>query len=262
MGEIVYFFLLGGVAGVLAGLLGVGGGLVIVPGLVIILSGLGFPSDEVVRVAVATSLGTIVLTSLSSSFAHHRRGAVQWRMAAYLGVGLGLGAFLASYLVGEVSQWILQGLFVCFALAAAYQLYFGKKPQASCRVPARHSLVGVGSVLGVFSGMIGIGGGTLVVPFLVWCNVGMRQAVATASVCGGVIAMAAVAGFLCCVTPAVTLPAGSVGYLYLPALMTIALISVLTAPLGVWMAHRMDTEKLKRIFALLLLVMAGGVFAF
>ncbi len=262
MGEIVYFFLLGGVAGVLAGLLGVGGGLVIVPGLIIILSGLGFPSDDVVRVAVATSLGTIVLTSLSSSYAHHRRGAVQWRIAAHLGVGLAIGAFMASYLVGGVPQWILRSLFIGFALMAAHRLYFGQQPQANRTLPAQHSLIGVGGVLGVFSGMVGIGGGTLLVPFLVWCNVGMRQAVATSSVCGGIIAVAAVVGFLCCVAPERTLPAGSVGYLYLPALMTVALTSVLVAPLGVGIAHRMNTEKLKRFFALFLLAMAGSVLAF
>jgi len=257
MGEIVYFILIGGFAGVLAGLLGVGGGLVIVPLLAIILDRHGFPAGEVMRVAVATSLGSIVLTSLSSAYAHHSRGAVHWPVVMRLGLGLAVGAFCASYLVGVLPEVLLRLFFVCFAVMAAYQLYSGIKPKASRNLPGCYSLAGVGGLFGVFSGLIGIGGGTLVVPFLVWCNVGIRHAVATASACGFFIGAPAACGFVFFVTPERALPEGSVGYLYLPALISIGLMSMLMAPLGARLAHGMATEKLKRLFALVLVVMAA-----
>lgn len=254
-----YFFLagIGAIAGVLAGLLGIGGGLVIVPLLVVVLGQLDFPATQIMRVAVATSLATILLTSLSSAYAHHRKGAVLWPVVWRLSIGLAAGALAASYLVDLLPHAWLKGAFVVFELLVAFQLYTGSKPKASRGLPRDGALVGAGGVFGALSGVLGIGGGTLIVPFLVWCNVGMRQAVATSSACGFFIAAAAVFGFVFLVEPSTALPPGTLGYLYLPALVMISLVSVLTAPLGVRFAHRLETQKLKRLFSIVLVVMAA-----
>lgn len=255
--EIVYFIFIGGVAGVLAGLLGLGGGLVVVPLLAVMLGHLGFPSEEVMHVAVATSLGTIVLTSLSSAYAHHKRDAVQWRLVWLLGAGLMIGAFSASYIVDLLANTLLEIIFIIYVLIVAYQLYFRLEAKALRDLPKQGQLVGLGGIFGMVSGLLGIGGGTMIVPFLVWCNVTMHKAVATSSACGFFIALGAVTGFVSFAEPHVVLPDGSLGYLYLPALFTIGLVSVACAPLGAAWAHRVSTEKLKRYFSFVLLIMAG-----
>jgi uncharacterized membrane protein YfcA len=253
--EIFSLIAVGCCAGFTAGLLGLGGGLVIVPLLAIILDLHGFPSGEVMRVAVATSLGVITLTALSSAYAHYRHGAVQWPLVWRLGIGLACGALVSSYLVDLLPQIVLKALFACVELIVAYQLYTGKEANAGRTLPKTFPLIGTGGIFGLFSGLVGMGGGTFIVPFLVWCNVSMRQAVATSSACGFFIAAAAVAGYVFLVEPDSALPEGSVGYLYLPALFLIALTSVLFAPLGARYAHRIPAEKLRRIFSLTLVLM-------
>ena len=255
--EIISFILIGGIAGVLAGLLGLGGGLVVVPLLAFILTYLDFPSSEVMRVAIATSLGTIVFTSLSSAYSHHRRGAVQWRVVWRLGLGLALGAFCASYAVDVMPALALKFIFVVYALLVAYQLYTGFEAMPSRVLPSSGRMFGLGGLFGGVSGLVGIGGGTLVVPFLVWCNLGIRQAVATSSACGFFIAVASVIGFVFFVQPEADLPEGSLGYLYLPALFVIGAVSVMCAPLGASWAHRVPADKLKQYFSFALLMMAG-----
>ena len=253
--EVLSFLLIGCFAGILAGLLGLGGGLVIVPLLVVILSLQDFPADQVMRVAVATSLGTIMLTALSSAYAHHRQDAIQWSVVFRLGAGLLLGAFCSTYLVDLFHQGILKALFVCFELFVAYQLYAGLKAKPNRALPSTFPLIGAGGAFGVMSGLIGIGGGTLVVPFLVWCQVGIRQAVAISSACGFFIALGAIVGFVFFVRPDTTLPDGSLGYLYMPALLLIGFASVLTAPLGARIAHNISTDKLRKLFSWVLVVM-------
>ena len=160
--EVLSFLLIGCFAGILAGLLGLGGGLVVVPLLAVILTLQDFPADQVMRVAVATSLGTIMLTALSSAYAHHRQDVIQWSVVFRLGVGLLLGAFFSTYLVDLFHQGVLKALFVCFELFVAYQLYAGLKPKPNRVLPSTFPLIGAGGVFGMMSGLIGIGGGTLV----------------------------------------------------------------------------------------------------
>lgn len=256
MVEVIYFAAIGCLAGVLAGLLGIGGGLVIVPLLALVLAPLGFPEEEVMRVAVATSLATIILTSFSSAYAHHRRGAVEWDVVWRLSLGLVMGALTASYVVTVLPHGVLKIVFVGFLLLVAYQMLVGVRLRAFQALPQQPWLTGIGGGIGLVSGVVGIGGGTMIVPFLVACQTNIRQAVATSSACGFFIALAAVLGFIA-VSPTMALPDGSIGYIYLPAWIVISAVSVLCAPIGVFLAHHISTDKLKRVFAMALVIMAS-----
>lgn len=246
------YLLAGAAAGVLAGLLGVGGGIVIVPALVFAFHAQGFPEALLVHMAVGTSLATIVLTSISSVRAHHRRGAVLWplfwRLTPSIVVGSLLGAVIADWLPADV----LRSVFAVFVLVIAAQMGFGAKPSPHRDLPGRVGMGMAGTVIGSISAIVGIGGGSLTVPFLVWCNVAMRNAVAVSAACGLPIAVAGSLGFLATGLNEVGLPAWSSGYLYWPAGAGIAVTSVLFAPLGAHLAHRIPADRLKRFFAIFL----------
>ena len=170
--EIVAMYLaVGAVAGVIAGLLGVGGGLVIVPILAICFPLQGIDHAQVMHLALGTSLASIIFTSISSLLAHNRRGAVDWSIFRRIVPGVLLGTFLGAMVASHLSTGFLKGFFCVFLYSAATQMFFGKKPKASRELPAGSGMFGVGSVIGVVSALVGIGGGSLSVPFFVWCNV-------------------------------------------------------------------------------------------
>ncbi|UCE76447.1 MAG: sulfite exporter TauE/SafE family protein [Gammaproteobacteria bacterium] len=244
------YALLGVFAGVIAGLLGVGGGLVVVPILVALYALQGFAAELTMQLAVGTSLATIVFTSLSSMRAHHRRGAVDWPITAQLSAGIMLGAWLGGVLAQWLGGVLLALLFGLFELAVAVQMGFGRAPAAHRDTPgrARNALAGV--VIGALSALLGIGGGTLSVPYLVWHNVGMRRAVGTSSACGLPIALVGALGFVLVGWGLDGLPSGSSGFVYWPAVAAIGVTSVASAPLGARLAHRLDQATLKRVFAL------------
>jgi hypothetical protein len=246
------YLLLGSVAGMLAGLLGVGGGLVIVPVLVWLFHLAGMPPEVVMHMAIGTSLATIVPTSLSSVWAHHRLGAVLWGAVARLAPGIVLGAALGATLADLLPGESLRLTFGLFELAVAVQMGLNLRPAPHRVLPAKWGMWGAGSAIGLVSALVGIGGGTMTVPFLQWCNVAMRQAVATSAACGLPIAIAGATGFIVTGWNAPALPAWSSGYLYWPAFAGIAAASVLVAPLGARLAHRLPTAVLKRFFALFL----------
>ncbi len=249
---------LGVVTGFLAGLLGVGGGMMMVPFLTLILSHRGVDSGMAVKMAIATSMATILFTSLSSVRAHHRLGAVRWDLLRWLAPGIVLGG-----LVGGAGIFALvkgQGLALFFAVFIGYsalQMFRDKKPKPSRQMPGVAGQTAVGGAIGLVSGLVGAGGAFMSVPFMTWCNVPIRHAVGTSAALGFPIALANTAGYVVAgwsVPPA--LP-GAFGYLYLPALAVIAAASVTMAPLGARTAQRMDTRKLKRVFGVLLLALAA-----
>lgn len=249
---------LGVVTGFLAGLLGVGGGMMMVPFLTLILSHRGVDSGMAVKMAIATSMATILFTSLSSVRAHHRLGAVRWDLLRGLAPGIVLGG-----LVGGAGIFALvkgQGLALFFAVFIGYsalQMFRDKKPKPSRQMPGVAGQTAVGGAIGLVSGLVGAGGAFMSVPFMTWCNVPIRHAVGTSAALGFPIALANTAGYVVAgwsVPPA--LP-GAFGYLYLPALAVIAAASVTMAPLGARTAQRMDTKKLKRVFGVLLLALAA-----
>ena len=252
--ELALYLVLGGAAGLLAGLLGVGGGLVIVPVLLWLFEGQGIGGGHAMHMAVGTSLGTIVFTSLSSVHAHHRRGAVAWDVFARMTPGIVVGGLAGAAFAGALAGRALEAFFGLFELAVAARMAWGGRTVPHRTLPGAGALAGAGGVIGAFSAVVGIGGGTLTVPFLAWCNVPMQRAVATSAACGLPIAIAGALGFLAAGWGTPGLPGWSVGYLYLPALAGIAAASVLTAPVGARIAHAVPAAALRRGFAVFLVV--------
>lgn len=257
-GLIVELLLLGAAGGFLAGLLGLGGGMMMVPFITAIVTQRGVPPMLAVKIAIATSMATILFTSLSSLRAHHRLGAVRWDLVLRLVPGIVAGGLLAG--AGAFTVLKGQALALGFAVFigwSALNLWRDRKPKPGRALPGRAGLAAVGSVIGFASGLLGAGGAFMTVPFLVWCNVAIRHAVGTSAALGFPVALAATAGYVLAgwnLPPA--LP-GAVGYLYLPALAVLVVASVSLAPLGARVAQRMDTRRLKRLFALLLLGLAA-----
>lgn len=251
---------LGAVVGFAAGLFGIGGGMLMVPVLAHLLAQHGVPTAMAVKMAIATAMATILFTSISSARAHHRRGAVRWPVVASMAPGVVVGGVLAGAgLFALLKGQVLALVFAAFVVFSATQMMLGRKPHAHRALPGLPGLAGAGAGVGLVSGLVGAGGGFLSVPFLIWCNVPVHQAVATGAALGLPVAAAATAGY---VLGGWGLPAalpGAFGYLYLPALVAIACASVLTAPLGARTAHAMDVTALKRVFALLLYVLAASM---
>jgi uncharacterized membrane protein YfcA len=248
----------GALAGVLAGLLGIGGGLVIVPILHIAFLAQGLPADYIQHLALGTSMATIVFTSISSLRSHHKRGAVLWPVFKAITPGILIGSFVGSKVVALLSTRFLSGFFVVFLYYVAAQMILNIKPKATREVPGTLGMLGAGGVIGGVSALVGIGGGTMTVPFLTWCNVAMHSCIGTAAAVGLPIAVAATAGFILGGQSAALpgLSGGYLGFVYLPAFIGIVAASVLTAPLGARLAHSLPVSKLKKIFACLLVVMA------
>ena len=255
---IVELATLGLATGFLAGLLGIGGGMLIGPFMTIILSALGVPADLAVKMAIATSMATIMFTSVSSVRAHHKRGAVRWDIVKGLAPGIVLGGMLASAGVFALLKGsYLAIFFAVFVGFSATQMFLDKKPKPSRQMPGTAGQVGAGGVIGFLSGLVGAGGGFISVPFMVAHNIAIINAVATSAALGFPIALANTAGYVISGASVPNLPAHSLGYVWLPALAVIASCSVLTAPLGAKVAHRLPVAKLKKVFALILYGLAG-----
>lgn len=246
---------LGLFSGFVAGLLGVGGGLLMVPVLTWAYAVEGFPPAYNIHLALGTSLAVIVLTSISSLRAHHGHGAVEWSLVKRISLGIVLGTLAGSLLAARLSDFGLKLFFVAFLFYAATQMLVGFKPKAHRSLPGWPGTTLAGGVIGLVSSWVGIGGGTLTVPFQLWCNVDMRRAIGTSAAIGLPIALAGSVGYMLAGLQVQGLPAASLGFVYLPALFGIAAASWLTAPLGARCAHRWPVARIKRIFAALLYVL-------
>ncbi len=255
------YLLLGAVAGIVAGLFGIGGGLLIVPVLIFSFQLQGVDAAVLTHMAVATSLATIVVTSLSSVRAHHQHGAVRWELFRSLAVGILAGAVLGVNTAVQLSGGTLQIALGIFALLVAVQMAFGLKPSAGDQVPGSAELSVSGGIIGWASSIFGIGGGALTVPYLSWRRVTMQQAVATSAACGLPIALMGALANVWVGWGEAQLPDWSLGYVYLPAFAGIVLASSMTAPLGARLAHRLPQPVLKKVFAVFLVVV-GGRFIF
>lgn len=249
---LLFYLLLGGIAGIIGGLLGLGGGIIIVPVLLVLFIQQELVSDILMHLAVATSLATIVFTSMSSAYAHHRRGAVLWRTVALLVPGIILGGILGAVIADHLPSNALRIMFGLFEILVAIQIGFGVEPSSHRRLPNRGGMLFTGGGIGTLSTLLGIGGGTLTVPFLLWCNINIRNAVATSAACGFPIAMAGTVAMIFTGWDNPELPAGATGYVYWPAAITITATSVLFAPIGARMAHSLPVDTLKKIFAVVL----------
>ena len=251
--ELLLYLVLGAAAGTLAGLFGVGGGIIIVPVLVLSFAAQGFDQAVLTHLAVGTSLATIIFTSINSVLEHQRKGAVLWPVFAWMTLGILLGAGLGAMTAAAIQGPVLQKIIGVFAIIIAVQMALELKPKASRTVPGKPALALAGGVVGWASAIFGIGGGSLTVPFLTWRSVPMQQAVATSSATGLPIALSGALSFIVVGWSQPQLPEGAFGFVYLPALVGIALTSMFFARYGARLAHRLSPRLLKRLFALLLL---------
>lgn len=254
---ILAFLILGAAVGFAAGLLGIGGGMLMVPFITLLLTAKDFPQELIVHMAIATSLSTILFTSISSVHAHHKRGAVSWRIVKLLAPGILIGSWIGPWLGKQMNSSALAMFFGGFVALSATQMLLNKKPSAARELPNAPGMLGAGSVIGVLAGLVGAGGGFVSVPFMTWCNVKIHNAVATSAALGFPIALAGTLSNVYYGMNMPNLPPGSLGFIYLPALLVLSLASVTTAPLGAKTAHSLPVKPLRKIFAVALYGLAA-----
>ena len=251
------YLLLGAFVGFFAGLLGVGGGGIMVPLLTTMFAAQGFPREHMVHLALGTSMAAIVMTSIASLRAHHAHGAVRWDIVKGITPGVLLGTFGGTFIASAVPNRPLAIFFACFMAYVSIQMILNVKPKPSRELPGAVGMAGVGAGIGIVSALVAIGGGSLSVPFMTWCNVRMQNAIGTSAAIGLPIALAGAAGYLVNGWGSAGLPEWSFGYVYLPALVSISVVSVLTAPFGARLAHRLPVAVLKKIFAGVLMLLSA-----
>jgi len=254
---IVELAALGLTGGFMAGLLGVGGGMVLVPFITWILASRGVDNELAVKMAIATSMATIIFTSISSVRAHHKRGMVRWDLVKGIAPGIMIGALVVSIGVFALLKgaW-LSVVFGVLVILAALQMFLDRKPKPTRQMPGRGGQMAAGSVIGFLSGLLGAGGGFLSVPFMTWCNVAIHNAVATSAALGFPIAVAGTVGYILSGLKTQGLPEYSFGYIYLPAFVGVVTISFLMAPVGARLAHKLPVKQLKRAFGAFLALLA------
>jgi uncharacterized protein len=247
---------IGAAVGFFAGMLGIGGGAIMVPLLVMIFEAQGLPRAQVLHLAVGTAMATILFTSVASVRAHAARGAIRWDIARNVTPGILLGGLVGSWIASFIPPLVFAAIFTAVIYVAATNLLIDRKPKPSRQAPGFAGMTVFGFVVSAASAFAAIGGAFLTVPFMLWCNVPMLPAIGTAAVIGFPIALSGTIGFVVTGLREASLPPYSVGFVYLPALGGIVVSSMLMAPVGAAVAHRLPTRWLKRIFAVLFYVMA------
>jgi uncharacterized membrane protein YfcA len=250
------YLAIGLAVGFFAGLLGIGGGAVMVPMLVLVFTAQGLPAEHILHIALGTAMATIILTSLSSMRAHHAHGAVDWRVARVLAPGILAGSFCAALIAGFIARRPLAIMFTALVFYAATQILLDLRPKRSRELPGAAGLFGAGAAIGAISAFLAAGGAALSVPFLTWCSMPLRRAIGTASAIGLPIAVAGTLGYVVQGLRVQGLPWPSLGYVYLPAFGWVVATSMLAAPLGARLAHRLPVKQLRVVFALVLYALA------
>lgn len=246
----------GAVVGFLAGMLGIGGGMTLVPILSAMFSAQSLSAEHTVHLALGTAMASVMFTSTSSVRAHHQLGAVDWSIVRALAPGMAVGSLMSTLASGWISQRLLALGFAVIVFAGATQILLDRKPSPHRTMPGPLAVFGVGTAIGVICGLVSAGGAFLTVPFMLFCNVPMRTAIGTGAALGLPVAVIGTIGFIASGWAAGGLPAGTLGFVFLPALAALVLASMLTAPLGARATHRLPVRTLKRIFALLLYALA------
>jgi len=250
------YLALGSVVGFFAGLFGIGGGGIMVPVLTTLFALQGVPTQLIVHAALATSMAAIITTSISSLRAHHQLAAVDWRVVRGITPGILLGSFAATFLAAYLSALFLALFFVLFMSYVALQMLLNIKPRPGRSLPGAAGLSLAGFVIGAISALVAIGGGTMTVPFLTWCNVRIQTAIGTSAAVGLPIAIAGTLGYFISGLNVDGMPPWSLGYVYLPAVLLISAMSAASAPVGARLAHRLPVAALKKLFAGLLVLLA------
>ena len=253
---VLIFLLLGSFVGFIAGLLGIGGGGIMVPVLISIFLLRGIAIDNVVHLALGTSMASMVITTFSSFRSHNSKGGVIWPVVKRMVLGIIPGSFLATFLVSYLSSVYLALFFALFMAFLSGQMFLDKKPKSSRELPGNVGLLAAGSGIGIISALVAIGGGSLTVPYLIWHNIKIKEAIGTSAAIGLPISISGTIGYL--INGWNNSPTGDYifGYLYLPAVVLISITSFITAPYGVYLAHRLPVANLKKIFAILLIILS------
>ena len=248
---------LGVFVGFFSGLLGVGGGSMIVPVLGLTFVAFGFSPDQVLHLSLGTSLAAMIISTASATRAHHRHDAVRWDIVKRLAPGIAIAGLASGVVARALPLTFLKVFFLCFMGYVAYQIIFGLKPRAGHATPGPVATTGVGFAIGGLSALAGVGGAMLSVPFMMYCNVPLKIAIGSSAAISFVVSVAGAIGFIGAGFGEPGLPPGSFGYVYVPAFVGISLTSIFLAPVGARVAHRMPVAKLKKVFALFLLVLAA-----
>ena len=256
MGVLLVYLVLGAIAGLIAGVFGIGGGVIIVPSLIFTFSYLNFSPEVSMHLAIGTSLSTIIFTSLSAIYSHRKQVQIDWSLALNLSIGMVVGGLLSAFFAEYIAAALLKRGFAVFAVLVALQMWFAWTPKASLSLPNRFYCKIMGALIGIFSGLFGIAGGSVVVPVLTLYKVKISQAISTAAVTGFPIALSGSLGYLLIGWNNPLLPEHSFGYIYWPATLGIILTSTIFAKLGVKLGHSLPPRKLKKAFSILLILIA------
>lgn len=251
------YIALGAFAGFFAGLLGIGGGSLMVPVLVMLFTAQAFPVGEVMHLALGTSMATIFFTSISSVRTHHAHGAVLWPIVLRITPGIIAGTLIGTHVASLVPTKALALIFTLFICYVSVQMIINLKPQPHRELPGALATGAVGAGIGFISCLVAIGGGVLSVPFMTRCNVKMQNAIGTSAAIGFPIALGGALGYIWNGWSVSGLPSGSMGFVYIPAVVGVAAVSMLTAPIGARLTHQLPVKTLKRVFAGILLALAG-----
>lgn len=261
LAEFWLYLVTGAIAGLLSGMFGVGGGTIIVAIISVIFMQLGFAPAHIMHLAIGTSLATIVLTSISSANAHHHQHNVDWLVVVKIAPAIIIGALLGSILAAKLHSFWLSLIFAIFVLVIATQLLLKNSNKNNTEkhdveekavTHQNKYLIVAGLIIGAFSSLVGIGGGSLSVPYLMASKWDMRRAIGTSAAIGLPIALAGTLGYIFNGLHVANLPAASIGFIYLPALIGISFSSMLTAPYGAKLAQKLPIPMLRKLFSLLL----------
>jgi uncharacterized membrane protein YfcA len=256
--DILMLLVCGSISGFMAGLLGIGGGMILVPFMILVFTHQGFSPELIVHMAIATGMATILFTTTSAIWAHHKHSSIDWKLVASLSPGMVVGGLVGGSKIFEAihTSWLSLG-FALFIVYSAIQMIRNKKPVAERELPGPLGLFSFGALAGALASLVGAGGAFITVPFMLRCNVKPHTAMASSSGLGFPVAAAATIGYMYGSWNLPNLPAGSLGYVYLPAVLCIALVSIFTAPQGAKMARKLHVAHLKRIFGVMLLFLAA-----
>ena len=261
LSDILMLMLCGSISGFLAGLLGIGGGMILVPFMILVFNHLGFSQEVIVHMAIATGMCTILFTTSSAIWAHHKHGSIDWKLVAALSPGMIFGGLIGGSELFEAlkTSW-LSLFFAVFIVYTSIQMLLNKKPKAGRDLPGALGLFSFGGFAGALASLVGAGGAFITIPFMLWCNVKPHTAMATSSGLGLPVAAAATLGYMYGSWGNPNLPAGSMGFVYLPAVACIVVVSIFTAPFGAKLARKLDIAQLKRVFGVMLLLLAAFMF--
>lgn len=251
---VIAYLLCGICIGFIAGLFGIGGGIIGIPALLILFHIQGISQDVAMHMAIATSLATVVITSLASAFAHYRTGMIIVPIFKRIILGAVLGCALGILLATHLKSIYLQRIFGIFLLLIAARMFFQAEIKPRDSLPNRKILFTAATFFGAISGLLGLGGGMIMVPYFNWCGIPIRESVATAAACILPVAIVGALGYMLADTHVEAISSFNSGYIYWPAFLGISSTSIFAAPLGARFTHTISTTLLKKAFCLLLVI--------